>query len=99
MKRSIITLSLLVMSALAQASDKDFPPGCLTGADNSRTALVALDNYTALRGSNTNIEQLKKSLKDGQTVFIDGQLLTSLGMSDADAKSVLEQIKSSDNSN
>lgn len=92
-------IALMLSAAFAHASDKDFPPGCLTGADNSRTALVALDNYTATRGSNEQIEQLKSALQSGQSVFIDGNLLKSMNISEDDARAILLQINAADNAN
>ncbi len=95
----MILASLLALSSLVYASDKDFPPGCLTGADNSKVALVVMDNYTAEHGTNASIERLKKSIQAGQPVFINEELLASMQIESADAKAIIQQIQSADNAN
>jgi hypothetical protein len=97
--KMFLAMSLLLSSLSLFASDKDFPPGCLTGSDNSKVVLVVLDNYTSQRGTSAEIEALKAKIKSNKEVSLTVQSLQKLGISEEDSISILNDIQSVDNSN
>ena len=96
----ILTFVLLIsgLTNFSFASEKDHPPGCLTGADNSKVALVALDNYTSTNGTNAQLEELKKDIKANKQTYIDVESLMAMGVSEEGAVEIVGSIQTEEDS-